>query len=35
VRLSGKRLPGADPFVLPAPVAATEAVARFWGLLPA
>ena len=26
------RLPGADPFVLPAPVAATEAIARFWGL---
>jgi len=26
------RLPGADPFVLPAPVAATEAISRFWGL---
>jgi poly(hydroxyalkanoate) depolymerase family esterase len=25
-------LPGADPFVQPAPVAATEAIARFWGL---
>ena len=25
-------LPGADPFVMPAPVAATEAIARFWGL---
>jgi poly(hydroxyalkanoate) depolymerase family esterase len=27
------RLPGADPFVLPAPVSATEAIARFWGLV--
>jgi poly(hydroxyalkanoate) depolymerase family esterase len=26
------RLPGADPYVAPAPVAATEAIARFWGL---
>jgi len=26
------RVPGADPFVLPAPVSATEAIARFWGL---
>jgi hypothetical protein len=26
---------GADPFVLPAPVNAAEAIARFWGLLPA
>jgi poly(hydroxyalkanoate) depolymerase family esterase len=24
--------PGADPFVLPAPIAATEAIAQFWGL---
>ncbi len=28
-------LPGADPFVLPAPVGGAEAIARFWGLLPA